>query len=308
VLNYKHLHYFWVVAKEGGIARASERLHLTPQTISSQIGLLEDYVGEPLFKRVGRSLDLTDTGRLVLEYAEEIFSLGNELENALHNLPDTRPMSFRVGVADVVPKSIAYRLIAPALELKAPVHILCREGAVEGLLADLAVHRLDLVIADGPVPQEVKVSGFNHPLGECGVSFFAEPGLARRLGGRFPELLDGAPLLLPSQSSGVRRRLEQWLDRIRLHPQVVGEFDDSALMKAFGQTGVGVFVTPTAIAGEVERQFGVRLLGQTEEVREEFYAISMERRISHPAVAAITETAREWLDHDAGGSRTKRRK
>ena len=305
MLNYKHLHYFWVVAREGGIARASERLHLTPQTISSQIGLLEDYVGEPLFRRVGRSLELTDTGRLVLEYADEIFSLGNELEDALHNLPDTRPMSFRVGIADVVPKSIAYRLTAPALALKTPVHIVCREGTLETLLADLAVHRLDLVIADGPVPQGVKVSGFNHPLGECGMSFLAEPGLAGRLDGSFPGLLDGAPMLLPSQSSGVRRRLEQWLDRQRLHPQIVGEFDDSALMKAFGQTGMGVFVTPTPIAAEVEQQYGVRVIGQTEEVREEFYAISVERRISHPAVAAITETAREWLEHEvtSGGRR-----
>ncbi len=305
MLNYKHLHYFWVVAREGGIARASERLHLTPQTISSQISLLEDYVGEPLFRRVGRSLELTDTGRLVLEYADEIFSLGNELEDALHNLPDTRPMSFRVGIADVVPKSIAYRLTAPALALKTPVHIVCREGTLETLLADLAVHRLDLVIADGPVPQGVKVSGFNHPLGECGMSFLAGPGLAGRLDGSFPGLLDGAPMLLPSQSSGVRRRLEQWLDRQRLHPQIVGEFDDSALMKAFGQTGMGVFVTPTPIAAEVEQQYGVRVIGQTEEVREEFYAISVERRISHPAVAAITETAREWLEHEvtSGGRR-----
>ncbi len=310
MINYKHLYYFWMVAKEGGIARASERLHLTPQTISGQLGLLEESLGENLFSRVGRNLELTETGRLVLSYADEIFSLGGELEEMVRNLPGDRPLLFKVGVADVVPKSIAYRLLAPALQLPEPVRIVCREGAIDSLLAELAVHRIDLVIADGPIPATVNVRGFNHSLGECGVTFFAAPALAQQLEGAFPDSLDGMPLLLPGETTVVRSRLLQWLDGRHIHPRIVGEFDDSALMKAFGQTGVGVFIAPTAIAREVERQYGVRAVGQTEEVLEQFYAISVERKISHPAVAAISETAREWLvsEKAPGRQRARRRK
>ncbi|HHO68138.1 MAG TPA: transcriptional activator NhaR [Gammaproteobacteria bacterium] len=307
MINYRHLHYFWMVAKEGSIARAGERLHLTPQTISGQLGVLEDNLGEPLFVRVGRNLELTETGRLVLGYADEIFSLGSELEEMLRGLPEGRPLVFRVGVVDVVPKSITYRLLAPALKLAEAVRIQCREGSVESLLAELAVHRVDLVIADGPIPPGVNVRGFNHPLGECGVTFFATPPLARRYGRDFPASLDGAPLLLPGEGSLVRRRLSQWLDGLRIQPRIVGEFDDSALMKAFGQSGAGVFVAPTPIAAEVESQYGVTALGHTDDVREQFYAISVERKISHPAVAAITQTARQWLFREspaAGGKRT----
>ena len=307
MINYRHLHYFWMVAKEGSIARAGERLHLTPQTISGQLGVLEDNLGEPLFVRVGRNLELTETGRLVLDYADEIFSLGSELEEMLRGLPEGRPLVFRVGVVDVVPKSITYRLLAPALKLAEAVRIQCREGSVESLLAELAVHRVDLVIADGPIPPGVNVRGFNHPLGECGVTFFATPPLARRYGRDFPASLDGAPLLLPGEGSLVRRRLSQWMDGLRIHPRIVGEFDDSALMKAFGQSGAGVFVAPTPIAAEVESQYGVTALGHTDEVREQYYAISVERKISHPAVAAITQTARQWLFREspaAGGKRT----
>ena len=295
MINYKHLHYFWVVAKEGGIARASERLHLTPQTISGQLSVLEEQLGENLFARVGRNLELTETGRLVLSYADEIFSLGGELEEMVHNLPGDRPLVFKVGVADVVPKSIAYRLLAPSLALPESVRIVCREGAIDTLLAELAVHRVDLVIADGPMPQGVNVSGFNHLLGDCGISFFATPELASSLGSDFPNNLNAAPLLLPGEMTVVRSRLQRWLDGLHIYPRIVGEFDDSALMKAFGQTGTGVFIAPTPITDEVEKQYGVVSIGQTEDVREQFYAISVERKISHPAVAAITETAREWL-------------
>jgi len=307
MINYKHLHYFWVVAKEGSIARAGERLHLTPQTISGQLGLLERNFGEPLFARVGRNLELTETGRLVLSYADEIFSLGSELEEMVRNFPDGRPLMFKVGVADVVPKSIAYRLLAPALQLPEPVRIVCREGAIDSLLAELAVHRVDLVIADGPIPPGVDVRGFNHPLGDCGISFFAIPRLARKLGKGFPRSLSGAPLLLPGEMTVLRNRLVQWFDRLHIHPRIVGEFDDSALMKAFGQTGAGVFIAPTPIAKEVEKQYGVIVIGQTDEVREQFYAISVERKISHPAVAAITETAREWLFQDVPQPRERKR-
>lgn len=299
MINYKHLHYFWVVAKTGGIARASERLNLTPQTISGQISLLEEALGEDLFTRVGRNLELTETGRLVLGYADEIFSLGNELEEMLSNLPNGRPLMFRVGVADVVPKSIAYRLLGPSLQLAEPVRIVCREGGIDKLLGELAVHRVDLVIADGPIPTSVNVRGFNHPLGDCSISFFATPALARKLGKGFPGNLAGAPLLLPGEMTVVRSRLVQWFDSLHIHPRIVGEFDDSALMKAFGQTGVGVFIAPTPIADEVRKQYGVVVIGETDAVREQFYAISVERKISHPAVAAITQTAREWLFREA---------
>jgi len=307
MINYKHLHYFWVAAKEGGIARASERLHLTPQTISGQLSLLEENLGEALFTRVGRNLELTETGRLVLSYADEIFSLGGELEEMVRNLPDGRPLMFKVGVADVVPKSIAYRLLAPALQLAEPVRIVCREGAIDSLLAELAVHRVDLVIADGPIPPGVNVRGFNHPLGDCGITFFATPRLARKLGKNFPRSLSGAPLLLPGEMTVVRNRLVQWFDELHIHPRIVGEFDDSALMKAFGQTGAGVFIAPTPIAEEVKKQYGVVVIGQTDEVHEQFYAISVERKISHPAVAAITETAREWLLRDVQQRRERKR-
>lgn len=298
MINYKHLHYFWVVAKEGGVGRASERLHLTPQTISGQLSLLEENFGEALFNRVGRNLQLTETGRLALSYADEIFSLGGELEEVVRNLPGDRPLVFKVGVADVVPKSIAYRLLAPALQLSETVRIVCRENSIDALLADLALHKIDLVIADGPIPQGINVRGYNHQLGECGISFFAVPQLARKLTKNFPQSLTAAPLLLPSEINVVQSRLLKWFDKLHIHPRIIGEFDDSALMKAFGQAGTGVFVAPSAIAAEVEKQYGVVVIGQTEEVREQFYAISVERKISHPAVAAITETAREWLFRD----------
>jgi len=295
-MNYKHLHYFWVVAKHGSIARASDKLHLTPQTISGQLSLLEEHLGESLFTRVGRNLELTETGRLVLSYADEIFSLGGELEEIVRNLPAERPTVFKVGVADVVPKSIAYRLLAPALQLPESVRIVCREGSVDTLLAELALHKVDLVIADGPIPSSVNVRGFNHFLGDCGITFFATASLARTLAKTFPQNLSGVPLLLPGEMTLVRHQLIEWLDAQHIYPQIVGEFDDSALMKAFGQTGTGVFIAPTPIADEVKKQYGVVSIGKSNKVREQFYAISVERKISHPAVAAITETAREWLN------------
>lgn len=295
MINYKHLHYFWVVARQGGIARASESLHLTPQTISGQINMLEEKLGQPLFSKAGRNLELTETGRLVLSYADEIFSLGGELEEAVHNLPAERPMVFKVGVADVVPKTIAYRLLAPAMKLPDQVRIVCKENNLESLLGELALHRVDMVIADGPIPPGINVRGYNHALGECGISFLAVPELAKTLRKNFPQSLEGAPLLLPSEINMVQARLLKWLDGLRVHPRIVGEFDDSALMKVFGQAGTGIFISPTPIAAEVAQQYGVQVIGETEEVREQFYAISVERKISHPAVAAITETARAWL-------------
>lgn len=289
------------------MARASENLHLTPQTISGQLGLLEEDLGEALFSRVGRNLELTETGRLVFSYAEEIFSRGAELEEMMRNLPSGRPQVFKVGVVDVVPKSIAYRLLAPALQLDEPLRIVCREGDIESLLAELAVHRVDLVIADSPIPAGVNVRGFNHALGESGITFFAVPRIARRLSRKkFPECLDGEPLLLPGDITALQSRLLKWFDDKRIYPRIVGEFDDSALMKAFGQSGYGIFIAPTSIAKEVKKQYGVVEIGATDVLREQFFAISVERKISHPAVAAITQTAQKWLVQEVTHQQRKR--
>lgn len=295
MINFKHLHYFWVVAKQGGIARASELLHLTPQTISGQINLLEDNLGQALFSRSGRNLELTETGRLALSYADEIFSLGAELEENLRNQPADRPLLFKAGIAEVVPKTIAHRLLSPALEMPEAMRIQCRESSLETLLADLALHRVDVVLADGPIPPGIDVRGFNHPLGECGISFFGKSNLVQDLADDFPHSLAGAPLLIPSNINRIHDRLLQWLEGQRIYPRIVGEFDDSALMKVFGQAGVGIFVAPTAIADEIKEHYGVESVGETDAVREQFFAISVERRITHPAVAAITESARRWL-------------
>ena len=295
-MNFKHLHYFWQVANAGGIARASEQLHLTPQTISGQIGLLEEDLGTPLFAKRGRNLELTDAGRLAFGYAQDIFALGSELEESLRNYPaGGRPVDFRVGVADAVSKTIAYRLIEPATRLPTPVRIVCRESKLDSLLAELAGHRLDLVLADAPIPPSVSVRAYNHRLGESGVSFFASAGLFKSCKGRFPACLDGASMLLPGADAAVRSRLERWCEANNLRPRVAGEFDDSALMKAFGQRGAGGFIGPTVLESEIETQYGVKTLGRTEEIVEEFFAISVERRVTHPCVVAITGAARSRL-------------
>lgn len=294
-MNYKHLYYFWTVAKAGSIARASERLHLTPQTISGQLSLFEHVIGETLFDRSRRRFTLTDAGRTVLGYAEEIFSLGQELEEALRHGPGGRPLQFRVGVSDAVPKTLAYKLIEPALRALEHGRIVCREGKVAGLMAELAIHQLDIVIADSPMPPRIDVKAFNHLLGECGLTFFATPALARQHAGAFPQRLDGAPLLLPGDDVAVRTKLIRWFDQHRIRPRFAGEFDDSALMAAFGQAGAGIFSAPSAIADRIKDQYGVEIIGATEEVTESFYAISVERRLSHPAVVAISEAARQKL-------------
>jgi len=297
MINFKHLRYFLVVAKEGSIAKASEQLHLTPQTISGQLSILEESLGEALFHRVGRNLELTEIGRLVVSYADEIFSLGGELEQMVKNLPEERQLVFNVGIADVIPKSIAYRLLAPALKLPESVRIICKEGDLSSLLSDLSVHKLDLIIADQPIPPNLNVKGSNLFLGKCGISFFAVKAIAKRLGTNFPECLNGQPLLLPGELNAVRNHLIQWLDNSHIYPKIIGEFDDSALMKAFGQGGAGVFIAPTAIADEVVKQYGVKIIGQTDDVIEQFYSISVSRKIKHPAITAINETASEWLNY-----------
>lgn len=295
MLNYKQLHYFWAVAKAGSMVRASERLHLTPQTLSGQIGLLEETLGVALFLRVGRRLELTETGRLALSYADEVFQIGNELEEALRSRPENRSIQLRVGVDDAVPKSIAYRLLTPAMSLAEPVRLVCREDKLVRLLVELAIQRIDLVLADRPIPAGTHVKGFSHKLGDCGITFFAEPRLAAQFTDKWPLLLNAAPLLIPGKEAAVRIPLMRWFEARQIRPHIVGEFDDSALMQAFGQAGTGIFIAPSVIAEEVQREHGVTILGHTNEVTEQFYAISMERRLTHPAVVAINDTAHREL-------------
>ncbi|MDO9053155.1 MAG: transcriptional activator NhaR [Gallionella sp.] len=299
MLNFKHLYYFLSVAKAGAINRAAEKLHLTPQTLSGQLTLFEKRLGVALFRRTGRRLELTDAGHAALSYADEIFQLGSELEDALRNRHDERPFLFRVGIADVIPKSIAHRLLAPALALPDPVRMVCREDKFERLLAELAIHRLDMVLADRPLPPGMDVKGYSHRLGECGLTFFAAPGLAAGLSGKFPLLLDAAPLLIPGEDSAVRAPLLRWLGSQDIFPRLVGEFDDGALMKSFGQAGAGIFPAPTAIAGEVAQQYGVIPLGSTQAVKERFFLITAERKISHPAALAVSESAQQGLFTDS---------
>ncbi len=295
-MNFKHLHYFWAAAKAGGIVRAGEQLHITPQTLSGQIKLLEDRLGCSLFRKVGRGLELTDAGRVALGYAEQIFALGAELEAKIgRSSGGAQALDFRVGIADSVAKAIAYRLLEPALAMAEPVHLICHEGKFQDLLAQLAVHRLDLVIADEPIGRQVSVKAYSHLLGSTAMSFFAAPALAERLGEPFPACLDGAPMLLQGASSAMRRRFDFWLAAQGLRPRAIGEFDDAALMKAFGAEGRGVFMAPTVVERETAAQYGVQLLGRTADLVEEFYAISVERRISHPCIAAITTAARGEL-------------
>jgi LysR family transcriptional activator of nhaA len=290
MINYKQLHYFWAVAKAGSIVRASRQLHITPQTLSGQIGILEESLGISLFRRVGRGIELTETGQLALTYADDIFQTGNALEETLRTGTKQSYRLFRVGISDSVPKSIAYRLLGPAMLLKEPIKIICREGKLEPLLGELAIHKLDLVLADRPMPSEIDVKGSSKLLSECGISFFGTADLAEKYGKPFPKNINNAPLLVPGEDSTIRKRLMQWLSAQRIHPQIIGEFDDSALMRAFGQAGIGIFTAPSIIEEEVMQQHNVIKLGQTDEVTERFYAISVEKRANHVAVAAVNST------------------
>lgn len=292
-MNFKHLQYFWATAKAGGVVRAGEQLHISPQTLSGQIKLLEDRLGCKLFRKSGRRLELTEQGRVALGYADQIFALSTEMEAAIGAAASgEHVLEFRVGIADAVPKSIAYRLLEPALGLPETVRLICTEGKFQDLLAQISVHRLDLVIADEPMSKQLSVKAFNHALGTTAMSFFASPGLKRTLKGAFPHNLQGAPMLIQGASSAMRQRLELWLTQHQIHPKAVGEFDDAALMKAFGGEGRGVFMSPRVLEEETCEQYGVKVLGRTEELVEEFYAISVERRITHPCVVAITQAAR----------------
>ena len=295
-MNYKHLHYFLQVAETGSVAAASRQLHLTPQTISGQIQLLADRLGGPLFEKVGRRLVLTDTGQVALSYAQEIFSLGSELEAAVREKTQQgRTMEFRVGVADVVPKSIAFHLVQPALKIEEPLRIVCREWRLDRLLSELAVHSLDLVIADAPLPPTVSVKAFSHRLGSSRIAVFAAQALKARTRKPFPDCLDGAPLLMPGEDSAAGQRLRTWFKSQALRPRIVAEFDDSALAQEFGRQGVGYLLGPEVLTQEIESRLQVQHVGTIDEVEEQFFAISIERRITHPCLLAITRAARDGL-------------
>jgi LysR family transcriptional activator of nhaA len=295
-VNFKHLHYFWVTARAGGIMRAGEQLHTTPQTLSGQIKQLEDWLGRKLFRKSGRNLELTEDGHLALGYADQIFALGSELETALRQAHGgKRVLDFRVGVADSVGKSVAYRLLEPALSVGEPVRLVCSEGKFSDLLAQLALHRLDLVLADEPMSKRTSVKAFNHPLGRTSMSFFCSPALKAQLQGPFPACLNGFPMLIQGPQASVRQQLEGWLAHHQITPRIIGEFDDSALMTAFGREGRGVFMAPTVTEAKTVAQFGVEVIGRSEELVEEFFAVTVERRITHPCVVAITDAARGQL-------------
>ena len=294
-LNYHHLMYFWVVAREGSVAKACEKLYLAQPTISGQIRALEKSLKASLFTRVGRNLALTETGRTVFQYADEIFSLGRELQDTLHNRPTGQPIRFVVGVADALPKLISHRLLQPALTLPEQIQVTCHDGEPDRLLAQLALHELDLVLSDVPANPRLGVKAYNHLLGECGVTFFGTEELAKRYRKGFPQSLDGAPFLLPVGNVNLRRNLDLWFEQHGIRPQIRGEFSDSALLKVFGQFGDGLFAAHDVVVAEVKRMYRVSVVGQTDRLRERFYAISVEKRIKHPAVLAITAAAREAL-------------
>jgi LysR family transcriptional activator of nhaA len=294
-LNYHHLLYFWTVARIGSVSQAGQELRLTQATVSAQIKSLQAALGEKLFRRAGRKLVLTDTGKVVFRYADEIFSLGQELMGTLKGRPEGRLARLTVGVTDVMPKLVAYQMIEPALKLKNSYRIVCREGTNEELLPALALHDVDVVLTDSPIDPALNVKAFNHLLGECGMVLFGAAKLAALYRRRFPQGLDGAPFLLPTRNTRARSSLDQWFDAHKIAPRIIAEFEDSALLKVFGQHGLGLFVAPVVIAPAVQRQYGVNIVGRLDDVVERFYAVSLDRKLRHPAVVAISEAARARL-------------
>ena len=294
-LNYHHLRYFWIVAREGGLKKAAEKLHVSPPSISAQISELETTLGEKLFRKAGRNNVLTDAGQIALRYADEIFTAGAELLNAIKQRPTARTTRLYVGVADSFPKLVTHQIIEPVFKMKQPVHVICREGKIEDLLAQLAAHRLDIVLADEPAPSTTKVRTYNHLLGESGVSFCAVPDVARIFRKGFPKSLDRAPMLLPAENTTMRRSLEQWFRAINVQPEVIAEFEDAALMKVMAAEGRAIIPVPTVVLREAVSRFGFKQLGSTDKCRDQFYAISAERRITHPAVVLITSKAQARL-------------
>lgn len=294
-LNYHHLLYFWMVAKEGSVTAAAESLRLSQPTVSAQVKRLEEQLGEPLLRRAGRSLELTEMGKVAFRYANDIFTLGQEMQDVFAGRLERAPEKLTVGVSDLIPKLILHRLLEPALSHESAPRIVCREDKTERLLAELSIHDLDIVLAEAPIARQASVRAFNHLLGESDVSFFAKAPMARRYRSGFPDSLDGAPLLLPTENTLLRRDLDHWFQDADIHPRIVAEFEDSALLKAFGSEGVGIFPGPAAIEDEICDRYRVRPVGRTHRVVERFYAITVERRITHPAARLISEAAKTRL-------------
>ncbi|MCS6286260.1 MAG: transcriptional activator NhaR [Nitrospira sp.] len=294
-LNYHHLLYFWSVAKHGTVAKAGEELRLSQPTISAQLRLLEDTLGEKLFRRSGRYLVLTEMGRVVFDYAEDIFSLGQDLMNTVKGRGSGKPVRVVVGIADAVPKLLASQLLKSALKTPYPTRIVCWENKLDHLLAELAIHGLDLVISDTPAPPSIKVQVHNHVMGESGVTLFSTASRAAKYRRTFPKSLTGAPMLLPTPNAMLRRVVDEWLVQWQIYPTIVGEFEDSATLKAFGQTGYGLFPGSTVMEKEICRQYCAQVVGRLDGVKQRFYAITVERRLKHPAVLAIVEAARHGI-------------
>jgi len=294
-LNYHHLLYFWTVVRAGSIQKAGEELRISPPAISAQLKLLEDRLGEKLFARSGRRLVLTETGRTVFSYADDIFSLGRELMDVVKNRPVGRPFRLDVGIVDVMPKVVVQTLLRPALHLRESVRIVCREASSDQLLGRLATNELDVVLSDSPVDPNLKIRAYSHLLGECGVTFVAGHRSAVAYRRRFPHSLDGAPMLLPTDNTALRRNLDFWFESNGIRPLILGEFEDYALLRAFGESGAGVFPLPSVVAPQIRRQKALRTIGTTDAVRTQFYAISAERKLQHPAVVAIRNAARQEL-------------
>src|SRR6185312_1656139 len=295
-LNYHHLLYFWVVAKEGSIVRASAELRLAHPTISGQIHRLEEVLGEKLFARKGRNLVLTDVGRVAFRYADEIFALGREFLDTVKGRSAGQQLRLVVGVSDVLAKSIVHRILEPVFHLEEEVRVVCRENrSTEAFMGDLAVNAIDIILSDAPAGPGTSVRAFSHPLGDCGLAFFATPALARSYRRGFPHSLDGVPFMMPAADSTLRRALNEWFDAKNIRPKIVAELDDAALAKIFGEAGLGVFAAPDIVEKEVRKRYRVHLVGRANELRQHFYAISVERKIRHPAVVAILEAARERI-------------
>ncbi len=297
-LNYKHLHYFYTTAREGSVAGAAERLHVSPQTISGQLGVFQDYLGVHLFDRKGKQLVLNDMGRMVYDYAQDIFSLGAELQQSIQRRDSKEQLRFAVGVTDVIPKILSVNILESCFELTGPMKLICREGDFDTLLSELALNKLDLVLTDRQLPPGMPIRAYNHFLGECGLTFFASNDTAPDLAREFPHSLHGAPLLICGDKSNQKMNLQSWFDSQQITPQVVAECDDSALIKYFGRSGHGVFCTPGIIESHVVAQYGVAVIGRTGEVREQFYAVSPERKVKHPGVKQLLESARRFFATD----------
>ena len=286
-LNLRHLYYFWVVAKEGSVTRAAERQGVAVQTISAQLTLLDQSVGRALLAPQGRRLVLTDAGRIALGYAEQIFALAEQMQDALASTDTVPTMRLTVGISDSLPKLIASRLLDAALQLPQPVKLVCYEDRFESLLGALSVHKLDVVLTDRPVPPGTNLKVFSHLLGESELTLFGVPALAKKYRAKFPDSLRDAPMLLPTRNNAIRGRIDQWFEMLDVRPDVVGEFDDNALLNTFGGNGLGLFPAPSVLADDVREQFGAEPVGPIAQVREQFYAISNERKIKHPAIDAI---------------------